>query len=248
MAYKIIDDETALTIFEAIQESTTRSFGRYNCQRQLPKHKISGELLFYLDELLDFAERELQQSPEETLGQVIDQGLTAWFANLDSSLQRKLGFSLKAGSASASLFLAQAAPPPTDGPVASSTTPSDIKEALKLLTEKNKVLQELTDENRRLSEAVEALAAEKVALKREIAHLEQVHEELNEQSSHAQPGLSQYLSDSSMQSGYMALTTHSLATPAATSQDTGGSGASKKNKRKRKRKGGASQTAGNGRS
>ena len=59
MAYKIIDDETALVIYEAVQENATRSFGQYNRLRQLPRTKINGEIAFYLDALLDFSTKVL---------------------------------------------------------------------------------------------------------------------------------------------------------------------------------------------
>ena len=237
MAYKIIDDETALTIFEAIQETATRSFARYNCLRQLPKHKISGELMFYLDELLEFAQKELGQDPSESLGQVIDFGLTAWLANLDPLFQRKLGFSLdKADDAGMSSSSA-------DDTQEDDVKASDGAEVLKLLTLKKRDIEVLTTENRRLQETVEALAAEKVALKREIAHLEQVNEELGDQAPQAQPVQGQgyqptqgYLSDNGAQSGYMALTTHSLTISAPTTSETGQSSGAKKNRRRRKKK------------
>ena len=213
MAYRIIDDETALTIFEAIQETSTRSFARYNCLRQLPKHKINGELMFYLDELLDFAERELEQAPAETLGQVVDLGLTAWSAGLDPALQKKLGFSLE------KIETSSAAP-------VSPSTPTE-----------NADVEVIIAENKRLQDTVETLAAEKVALKREIAHLEQVNEELSDQAPQVQTQAVQgYLADNGSQSGYMALTTHSLAVPAANNADKGQSSSAKKNKRRRRKK------------
>lgn len=242
MAYKIIDDETALTIFEAIQENATRSFARYNCLRQLPKHKVSGELVFYLDELLDFAERELQQDPAETLGQVLDFGLTAWFGNLAPALQRKAGFSLKGISESST-------PDTLDTPSTTSeaNVPTEVKEALKLLTQKNKIVTELTAENARLKENIETLAAEKIRLKRELTHLEQLAEEFGDQSTgKSMPGYS--TDPSSQQSGYMALTTHSLTMPNSNSSDnSAASSGAKKSKKRRKRKGGPNPPAQGGR-
>lgn len=220
MAYKIIDDETALTIFEAIQENSTRSFTRYNCLRQLPKHKINGELLFYLDELLDFAQKELKQDPSETLEQVVDFGLTAWFGNLAPEFQRKAGFSIKSTDA--------------DQAAADDEHPSESKEMLKLLTKKNKAIASLEEENQRLQDSIETSAAEKIMLKREIAHLEQVNEELAEQS----PQMPGYLCDSGVQSGYMALTTHSLSTPQAAGKDPAQPATPKKKKRRKKKGGG----------
>ena len=246
MAYRIIDDETALTIFEAIQENTTRSFGRYNCQRQLPKHKINGELIFYLDELLEFASNELSQSPEETLGQVVDLGLTAWFAGLAPEFQRKLGFSLKAAESLAIANGADDAASPSSEASSDESAPTDLVEALKLIQKKNQTMEELATENQRLRQNVEDLAAEKVALKRDLLHLEQVNEELAENSPQTQAHQAGYLADAS-QSGYMALTTHSLTVPSNASKDTNTNASSKKNKRKRKRKGGSSVSQNNGR-
>jgi hypothetical protein len=231
MATKIIDDETALTIFEAIQENATRSFARYNCLRQLPRHKVNGEFLFYLEELLDFAERELKQEPSETLGQVVDMGLTSWFGNLAPEYQRKAGFSLRAGAAGQQ-----------DEREASDKTPTDNKEALKLLTQKNKRILELEEEVEKLKDAVEASAVEKLSLKREIAHLEQVNEEMAEQAP-AHPVAKQgYMSDPGLHSGYMALTTHALTAPQTQSKESGGQAASSKKGRKRRRKKGGARS------
>ena len=221
MANRIIDDETALTIFEALQETSTRNFSGYDRMRELPRHKINGELMFYLDELIDFAERELKTDPSEALGQVVDQGITAWFASLDTASQRKLGFRLKSE-----------VPPP-------KAEPANGDESA----------ESLLAENRRLTEALEAAAAEKVKLKREIAHLEQVNEEIADQqpASLSQPqggpqpqgqpnAASGYMMDG--QSGYMALTAHSLSGNAAPAGEQKKSAAQKKNKRRRKKKSG----------
>ena len=235
MAYRIIDDETALTIFEAIQETSTRSFARYNCLRQLPKHKISGELMFYLDELIEFAERELEQEPSESLGQVVDLGLTAWLAGLNPAFQRKLGFSLNEREAPSVSTPAESSE--KNAAAEGETDTSDLKSVLKLLTQKKKAVEELTAANKQLQDTVEALAAEKVALKREIAHLEQVNEELSDQSPQVQTQAMQgYLADTGPQSGYMALTTHSLTVTATNAADKNQASSSKKNKRRRKKK------------
>jgi regulator of replication initiation timing len=236
MATKIIDDETALTIFEAIQENATRSFARYNCLRQLPRHKVNGEFLFYLEELLDFAERELKQEPSETLGQVVDMGLTSWFGSLAPQYQRKAGFSLRSSEA----VQKGDASDTKDADDASDKTPTDTKEALKLLTQKNKRILELEQEVEKLRDAVEASAVEKLALKREIAHLEQVNEELAEQAPpHPVAQQQGYMTDPGLHSGYMALTTHTLTAPQTQSKDSGQASSSKKSRKRRRKKGGA---------
>ncbi len=230
MATKIIDDDTALTIFEAIRENATRSFARYNCLRQLPKHKVNGELLFYLEELLDFAERELEQEPTETLGQVLDFGLTAWFGNLMPEFQRKAGFSVR---------ITESLQKDENTGAISDKAPADTKEALKLLTQKNKRILDLEHEVEELKTAMEATAVEKLALKREIAHLEQINEELAEQAP-PPPAMQQgFLTDPSAQSQYTVLTTHTLASPPTLPKDTGQSAASKKNRKRRRKKSGS---------
>ena len=99
----------------------------------------------------------------------------------------------------------------------------------------------MEEENQRLKDNIEALAAEKVALKREIAHLEQVNEELGENSPGLQP-MPGYLNDSGgAQSGYTALTSHSLAVsqPVSVSGELNQPAAPKKSKKRRRKKGGS---------
>ncbi len=233
MVTKIIDDKVALRIFNAIKEKAARSFSKYNCLRRLPTHKIKGEYLFYLDELTDFAEKELNWNPSEVLEQVVNQGLIACYSNLEPDLQQKAGFSLKAFSektCDADLL------DDKDKKIHST------KETLKLLAEKNTKIAQLEQENARLKENVESFAVEKIALKREIAHLEEINEEFYEQA----PAnlVSGYNLNDGVFSGYTALTTHSLnsnvvnakAQISASSSDSTQSSANSKNRKHRKRR------------
>jgi hypothetical protein len=79
---------------------------------------------------------------------------------------------------------------------------------------------------------------EKLALKREISHLEQINEELAEQAP-PPPGVQQGFPDPTNQSQYTALTTHSLVAPSAPAKESAQSSSSKSKRKRRRKKGGA---------
>ncbi len=110
MVYRVIDDDTALEIYDAIQKRSDRDFSSYQRVQQLPKLKITGEVVFYLDELIDFAERELGQDPAEALAAVIDAGVVSWFGGLDDAHRQKLGLRLASVAPVDSVVPAAAAP------------------------------------------------------------------------------------------------------------------------------------------
>ncbi len=83
--------ETESHLYEVLLEKTTRSFDRYEAPKRPPNVKISGELSFFLDDLLAFAEKELGQDKGNTLEEVIDLGIIGWYQNLDPVLRDRLG-------------------------------------------------------------------------------------------------------------------------------------------------------------
>ena len=228
MTYKVIDDDTALSIYEAIQETSERSFGQYNRMRQLPRTKISGEIVFYLDALLDFSTKVLGRDSTETLQEVIDSGVISWFSNLDPELQKKVGFVLADDDAKALSM-----------PEDDDMDAQENMDTIDALSEKVKTLETALDgirnENDRLAKELETVEIEKLHLKREVSNLEQINEELMEKGADGeslQRGPA-FLSEDAMNSVYTEMTTHFLAQPSAS--DKKQSGGKKKNLKKKKR-------------
>ena len=227
MAYKLIDDETALQIYEAVQQNTHRSFGHYNRLRQLPRTKISGEILFYLDVLLDFSSQALGRDEMETLQEVVDAGIVSWFANLDPALQKKAGFTLENKDETA-LSVSGAA----KEPVRRKT--DDTAESLSQNTNALEIaLAGFREENERLSKEIEVLKEEKVLLRREMDHLEKINEEMMEKTLAEETSMVRgpaFLAAESAGSVYTEMTTHML-TPSPNEK----SAPAKKKNRKKKR-------------
>jgi hypothetical protein len=213
MAYKLIDDETALQIYEAVQENTHRSFGHYNRLRQLPRTKISGEIVFYLDVLLDFAAKVLGTDEAETLQEVIDAGVVSWFGNLDPELQKKAGFSLDGNRGE------EGADAGTNKDAASSEEDEEVIESLSRKADALEIaVAGFKNENEQLKNKIECLTSEKMKLKREVSHLEQINEELMEKTLAEETAAVKgpaFLAEASNGSVYTEMTTH-LLTPLPT--------------------------------
>ena len=224
MTYKVIDDETALQIYEAVQENTELSFGAYNRLRQLPRTKISGEIVFFLDSLLDFALRVLGRDEATTLQEVIDAGIVSWFGNLSEDQQRKIGIKLAEHTAKKGRT--------------STAQPKAAADSAATLTKKIEALEVAVEgyrgENERLTKAMDALEVEKSNLRREIAHLEKINEEMMESHLAHETAVSQpaFLRDDGLGSTYTEMTTH-LLTPGQNDKGTGG----KKKAARKKRRG-----------
>jgi regulator of replication initiation timing len=228
MAYKVIDDDTALLIYEAVQENTPRSFGHYNRLRQLPRTKISGEIVFYLDALLDFSTRYLGRDETETLQEVIDAGVVSWFGNLDPELQKKAGFTLSENSGDALSMASE------DADMDREETEDTIEALSKKVEALELAVTGFRNENERLSKEIESLEVDKTNLRREISHLEQINEELMEKTLAEETSTVKgpaFLSESTAGSVYTEMTTH-LLTPV---QGDKTSASKKKNVKKKKR-------------
>jgi hypothetical protein len=218
MAYRVVDDDTALAIYETIQKRASRDFARYDRIRQLPRHKISGELVFYLDELLDFGKRELKRDPSESLAEVIDAGIVSWFGNLAPDIREKLDLHI------------------ADKPAGEVTALNEDGSKMELLEEKN----------RALSAEVSRLKEEIAALKRENVKLQIANEELLEGGDVAKGNAAfqdssriAYLGGDPIDSGYTELTSHLLTASGRTdtsiaTQNKKSRSKSKKNRRRKK--------------
>lgn len=236
MVYKVIDDETALLIYEAVQASSNRSFGQYNRMRQLPRTKINGEIIFYLDALMDFATKSLGREPSETLQEVVDAGVISFFANLDPSLQEKFGFSLANGEETV------AADKKDEKQIQGDDAQKTIEEMRKTidgLTRKasslEQTLEKAHSDHAKALKDRQALAAEKETLRRENASLTKTIDELMDKRAAEEqplPGPA-FLQSDSMGSIYTEMTTHTL-TP---NNNADKASASKKKVHKKKKRG-----------
>ena len=221
MVYKVIDDETALLIYEAVQESSDRSFEQYNRMRQLPRTKINGEIIFYLDALMDFATKTLGREPSETLQEVVDAGVVSFFSNLDPSLQAKVGFSLGDDSKKSA---EKKKPQKPDAHIAETKaqledarkTIKALGETVEGLTRKAESLESELEEAKReyagLVKENQTLKSEKETLRREKASLSKSIDELMDQrAADGQPTRGPaFLNSDSMGSMYTEMTTHML--------------------------------------
>lgn len=189
MVYRVIDDDTALSIYDAVQKYSSRELKSNSKLEPLPKHKIAGEVAYYLNELLAFAETEMAQTPAETLAEVIDAGTMSWFGALDPALQSKLGIHLT----------------PAGGT-------NDVREGD---DENDDAVARLTEENRILAAELAELKETESSLRRDVSRLEIEKDELIERlpSDDAarislQPA---YLGNEDFQSSYTEMTSHVLS-------------------------------------
>ncbi len=200
MTIRIIDDHTAQEIYETIAKQTKRSFSHYGRPRALPKQKIPGELAFFLDNLLEFAATELEQESEEALAEVIDRGITAWYASLAPEMQKNLKL------------------PPL--PIVSRNRQDELavlnSKLDKSKKREQKALNVLEIDRRKRATEIRKLIDENASIKDEIEKLKQENQKLKDQKSTAYDQLETeakipaFLDRKITQTDYIPMTAHTL--------------------------------------
>lgn len=83
------EEADAQLLYDSLAERSKRDFAEYDGER--PSPAIPGELAFLVDDLLELAEGELGCNRDETLAEVIDLGIVAWFRLLEPPECERLG-------------------------------------------------------------------------------------------------------------------------------------------------------------
>jgi len=83
------EEADAQRLYDALARRSRRDFSAYNRERPAPP--IPGEQSFLVDELLGLVETELGLDRSETLAEVIELGLVAWFRRLEQDECERLG-------------------------------------------------------------------------------------------------------------------------------------------------------------
>ena len=83
------EESDAQRLYDALARRSRRDFSEYDGVRPAPP--IPGEQSFLVDELLGMIETELGLDRSETLAEVIELGLVAWFRRLDPDECERLG-------------------------------------------------------------------------------------------------------------------------------------------------------------
>ncbi len=180
--------------------------------RPLPNLPIPGDIVYFLDDLLEFAARELGRDPKEVMADVVSRGLASFVASIPEGEQKRLGLDATRFS-SVSMSPGEATCPP--GPRAAGDDALANLEKLKSRIESQ--LQEERKKSRQLAETIRELKLE----------LEEHEGELQPQS----------LSNGAHESTYTELTHHAFSEkkPFQPEQKTKHTQAPAKKSNKRKR-------------
>lgn len=168
---RLLTDNMVQDIYEVLTEKSQRSLEKYHRPKALPKYKIEGELVLFLDDLLEFASSELQIEPELALSELVDLGIVYWYMSLDKELRESLGLpSIVADDENGN----------QDNTTKNAGNPTSKKDAAKPTAEVNKLTLELEKERAQHAALMEKLISEKEEAQTEIFQLKQKLAELNQ--------------------------------------------------------------------
>lgn len=197
--------------------------------RPLPNLSIPGDLVYFLDDLLEVAVRELGRDPEEVVAEVVSRGLASFIASIPEPDRERLGLD-------ATRFQAEATSEQRAACSPSNNTAAESDGALvKLQNAKLRLENDLKEERKK-----------SLRLEQDIRQLKL---ELEEHEVELQP---QSLSNGAYESTYTELTHHAFSEKKPTQNEPKGgrpqASPKKTNKKKRHNKGGAQWGKGSPRS
>ncbi len=89
---KSLNPEMTQLLYEVLTNSSARDYSGYEHSRPLSvRHKVDGDIVFFVEDLLDKAESRLSQERAEVLADVVDRGIVSWCLALEPSERTRLG-------------------------------------------------------------------------------------------------------------------------------------------------------------
>jgi hypothetical protein len=168
---RLLTDNMVQDIYEVLTEKSQRSLEKYHRPKALPKYKVEGELVLFLDDLLEFASSELQIDPEIALSELVDLGIVYWYMSLDKDLRESLGLPK---------IIADDENNTQDKTPQAEENPINKKDTAKLTAEVKKLKAELEKEKEQHAAGMEKLLSEKEEAQSEVFQLKQKLRELNQ--------------------------------------------------------------------
>ncbi len=86
-----LDPEATQELYDALTERSSRSFDGYESHRSISHLEIPGDLAFFVDDLVEMANKKMKQPSQETLAEILDRGIVSWYTSLSAEECRKLG-------------------------------------------------------------------------------------------------------------------------------------------------------------
>lgn len=89
---KSLNPEMTQQLYEVLSNSSVRDYSGYECFRPLSmKAKVDGDIVYFLEDLIDRAHRQLELDPAEVLADVVDRGIVSWCLALEPPERARLG-------------------------------------------------------------------------------------------------------------------------------------------------------------